>query len=371
MIPNHSFHKKSAVKAASILILLSCFSAPAFADDHGYVYDPVSINQSAKIYDYDPDSQFLVNARLGYVTDVELKPGEEVQKIAAGNTVQWSVEKDSVAGTSHVYIKPLSDSVTNMIVNTNVRSYRLIVTTYNDDIYFIIKWNYPKDEEAEYHKMLAKQTADQKQALQNVIKSILRAKLINKHYIVTKNENVLEKYIPPAVFDDGRKTYIEISPDNRQNMPVVFYFDEWDKKKLQLVNYRLKGNFMEIDRVMDQIKLVYSQKSYLVLRKDDEKNSVPSPDQITLNKQSNQDLAFQTVKAGKRQAKVVDFHDEAPVSLKEKIRDRQEKKTLEKIKAAHPSDDTSLDRLAAILAEDDEKGASSEPAPSPKGGEVK
>lgn len=53
---------------------------------------------------------------------------------------------------------------------------------------------------------------------------------------------------------------------------------------------------MEIDRVMDQIKLVYSQKSYLVLRKDDEKNTVPAPDQITLNKQSNQDLAFQTVR---------------------------------------------------------------------------
>ena len=369
MISRHSFSKKSAVKAASVLILFSCFSAPAFADDHGYVYDPVSVNQSAKIYDYDPDSQFLVNARLGYVTDVELKPGEEVQKIAAGNTVQWSVEKDSVAGTSHVYIKPLSDSVTNMIVNTNVRSYRLIVTTYNSDVYFIIKWNYPKDQEAEYHKMLAKKTADQKQALQNVIKSILRAKLINKHYVVTKNENVLEKYIPPAVFDDGRKTYIEIAPDNRQNMPIVFYFDEWDKKKLQLVNYRLKGNFMEIDRVMDQIKLVFSQKSYLVLRKDDEKNTVPAPDQITLNKQSNQDLAFQTVRAGKRQAKAVDFHEEAPVSLKDKIREKQEKKVLEKIKAAHPSDDTSLDRLAAILAEDDEKEAPSAPAPASKGGE--
>ena len=117
--------------------------------------------------------------------------------------------------------------------------------------------------------------------------------------------------------------------------------------------------------------MVFSQKSYLVLRKDDEKNTVPSPDQITLNKQSNQDLAFQTVRAGKRQAKVVDFHEEAPVSLKEKIRDRQEKKALEKIKAAHPSDDTSLDRLAAILAEDDEKEAPSEPAPAPKGGAVR
>ena len=105
------------------LVLTSLLMAgSASANEAGLINDPVSKDGTAVVYEYSPVNQFLVNARLGYVTDIELKPGEEVQKIASGNTVQWSVEKDSVAGTSHVYIKPSSQSATNFIINTNQRS---------------------------------------------------------------------------------------------------------------------------------------------------------------------------------------------------------------------------------------------------------
>lgn len=347
--------EKKIHKTVSVLFLLSCLAFPTFASDHGYVYEPAAVKQSAKIYDYDSDAQFLVNTRLGYVTDIELKAGETIQKIAAGDTVQWSVEKDSVGGNSHVYIKPLAASVTNMIINTNVRSYRLIVTTYNDDVYFIIKWNYPADEKAFYQKQLVDKMLKQKQLAGNMIESFSRAKEINRNYIVTKNVKVLSKYIPTSVFDDGRKTYIEIAPGNFQNMPIVFYFDEWDKKKLQLVNYRLKGNFMEIDRVMDQIKLVYSQKSYLILKKKKGKDVIPSPKKIVLNKSSDQNLAYRSITSADRQSKTIDFHKEAPLSLIEKIKKRNEENALKQIRAVHAPDSDTLDRLLEILESDDEQ----------------
>lgn len=344
------------------LVLTSLLMAgSASANEAGLINDPVSKDGTAVVYEYSPVNQFLVNARLGYVTDIELKPGEEVQKIASGNTVQWSVEKDSVAGTSHVYIKPSSQSATNFIINTNQRSYRLIVTTYNNDLAFIVKWNYPAEDEQARLLALRKKTEEEQAKLQAVLKTIRRAKLINKHYEVKKNKNVVNKYIPLSVFDDGRKTYIEISKDNTQNMPVLFYFDEYDKSKLQMVNYRLKGNFMEVDRVMDRIIMVFSQKSYLIFEKDDKSNKVPSPDEIKLNKDPNVVLAAKSVSSGRKQNQKVDFYATAPISLKQKMEAKRKKEQLDIIKASNPAPaDDSLNRLANIL---EDEGQEDENAP--------
>lgn len=342
-------------KKLFLSMVLSSFllAGTVSANEAGLVNDPISRDGTAVVYEYSPVNQFLVNARLGYVTDVELKPGEEVQKIASGNTVQWSVEKDSVAGTSHVYIKPSSQSVTNFIINTNQRSYRLIVTTYNDDLAFIVRWTYPAEDEQARLLAVKKRTEQEQAKLRDVMKTIQRAKLINKHYDVKQNKNVVSKYIPLSVFDDGKKTYIEIAKDNTQNMPVVFYFDEFDKSKLQMVNYRLKGNFMEIDRVMDHIKLVFSQKSYLIFEKTDENNKVPAPKDITLNKDPNDLLAAKSITSGRKQIEKVDVHKNPPVSLRDKLLEKQKKEQLEIIKASNPSPDDALDRIAQLLAEDD------------------
>ena len=260
-----------------------------------------------------------------------------------------------------MYIKPSSQSATNFIINTNQRSYRLIVTTYNNDLAFIVKWNYPAEDEQARLLALRKKTEEEQAKLQAVLKTIRRAKLINKHYEVKKNKNVVNKYIPLSVFDDGRKTYIEISKDNTQNMPVLFYFDEYDKSKLQMVNYRLKGNFMEVDRVMDRIIMVFSQKSYLIFEKDDKSNKVPSPDEIKLNKDPNVVLAAKSVSSGRKQNQKVDFHETAPISLKQKMEAKQKKEQLDIIKASNPAPaDDSLNRLANIL---EDEGQEDENAP--------
>lgn len=354
--------KKIALSLSlSSFLLASVVSANEYADA-GMINEPVSVSGTAAVYEFNPDNQFVVNTRLGYVTDIELRPGEEIQKIAAGNTLQWSVEKDTVADVTHVYIKPLSDSATNLIINTTQRSYRLIVTSRNGWMNYIIKWVYPKEDEAERRAAIVKRTKAFKDELQMSLKAIERAKKINKNYKVKKNKNVISKFVPLSVFDDGKKTYIEISPANTQNMPIVFYFDDFDKKKLQLVNYRLKGNFMEIDRVMDHIKLVFSQKSYMIFERINSDNKVPSIKDISLNKSSKENLAKESLNAGIRQKKNVNFHEQAPISLKEKLKAIMEKKQLEIIKASSgtSANDDSLNRIADILENDsspeDEKG---------------
>lgn len=70
------------------------------------------------------------------------------------------------------------------------------------------------------------------------------------------------------MFDDGTKTYIKINKENKNNLPTIYYYDERiPKDKLQLVNYRIKGNYFEIDRVAQAWKIVYQQDAYLVVER--------------------------------------------------------------------------------------------------------
>lgn len=335
-------------------VLASPFSASA---ESGYVEDPVSYEGSAAVFVYEPYNQYVVYTRVGYVTDIVLRPGEEVSKVAAGNTLQWAVEKDTVAGTSHIYIKPLSDSATNVIVNSNMRSYRLLVTTKFPE-YFnaIVKWNFPHEEEQERLEAVAARTRAIEEQKNETLYAIHRAENLYTNYRAVKNKNVLERYVPRSVFDDGKKTYIEITPDNTQNMPVVYYYDDYDKSKLQLANYRLKGNFLEIDRVMNNIKLQYSQKSFLLIERVDKDEKVPKPKDIHFNEESAQQLSADSLQAGKHQQKDVEFHNTPAVSLKEKMAEAARKRQLEAIKAANPAsenpNDDALNRLADALQND-------------------
>ena len=75
--------------------------------------------------------------------------------------------------------------------------------------------------------------------------------------------------VPQFMFDDGTKTYIKIRKENKNNLPTIYYYDSRiPKDKLQLVNYRIKGEFFEIDRVAQSWKIVYQQDAYLVVERN-------------------------------------------------------------------------------------------------------
>ena len=323
-------------------------SNPAFAG--GYVYEPDRRVGSASIYTYDQANQYYIDTKIGYVTDFELRPGEKVQKIATGNSTQWTVDLDQIGNIQHVYIKPLVyGTTTNIIVNTDVRSYRLVVSS-GDDIEYFIKFSYPEEEAAEKRQGLRNALNKLRYDYQLTQKARNEADKINKNYSCIKNKNVVEKYIPSSVFDNGKKTYIEIRKENQDNMPTIYYFDEWDKKKLQLVNYRLKGNFLEIDKVMNNIKLVYSQKAYLIFRKSEDKK-IPAADEIKLNSKDKVDLSVEAAKAGVKQAEVVTMETDY-ISLKERLRQKRLREQKEILQIASGAEDNVENSVKEVEADD-------------------
>lgn len=267
-------------------VVLSCMISTflvgsTFAHDteDGVTYYPSYSDNTANVYNYNKYKQFEINTKVGYVTDVQLRPGEVVQKIASGNTTQWQVDVDIIDGVQHVYIKPMVSGIrTNMIINTDQRSYRFLVNS-TDEMEYVVVFNFAElDREAQL-KEEAEALAAQQARLDNLKR--LQNTHFNTNYKVIKTKNVKTVYVPKNIFDDGQKTYIEVSDlALRDNLPLVYSYDDWEKGKLQLVNYRLKNNVIEIDKVVNKMRVMFSQNSYFDVQNKNTEYKNTSPGNI-------------------------------------------------------------------------------------------
>lgn len=267
-------------------LVLSCMISTfvmgsTFAHDteDGVTYYPSYSDNTANVYNYNKYKQFEINTKVGYVTDVQLRPGEVVQKIASGNTTQWQVDVDIIDGVQHVYIKPMVSGIrTNMIINTDQRSYRFLVNS-TDEMEYVVVFNFAElDREAQL-KAEAEALAAQQARLDNLKR--LQNTHFNTNYKVIKTKNVKTVYVPKNIFDDGQKTYIEVSDlALRDNLPLVYSYDDWEKGKLQLVNYRLKNNVIEIDKVVNKMRVMFSQNSYFDVQNKNTEYKNTSPGNI-------------------------------------------------------------------------------------------
>ena len=66
---------------------------------------------------------------------------------------------------------------------------------------------------------------------------------------------------PLRVFDDGAKVYIEMPPAPAgSDLPPLFLIGADDKA--ELVNYRVQGNFLIVDRLLDRAELRLGDKGH-------------------------------------------------------------------------------------------------------------
>lgn len=65
-----------------------------------------SQENSMVVFKYAPNQLYKIYCRVGYLTDLSLKKGEKVTFVGGGDTSAWAVEKATVDGVAHIYIKP-------------------------------------------------------------------------------------------------------------------------------------------------------------------------------------------------------------------------------------------------------------------------
>ena len=213
---------------------------------------------STMTFSYAPDQLYKIYCRTGYLTDIELKKGEQISFIGGGDTSSWAVNKTMVADVPHIYVKPVvQSSTTNMIITTNKRSYQLILTVsdwYNP----MVRWSYGIEDA---QTALIQQAKDEQTIAADM--SVTSVDKLNFSYKCTVKGN--KNYLPETVFDDGEKTVIRMNPGVKL-LPALF-IREPGKKDLSLANFKAKGNCYTLDRVIDRAELRFGERDIVTIER--------------------------------------------------------------------------------------------------------
>lgn len=218
---------------------------------------------AVQVYQYDPGRLYQIYTAPFRITDIALRPGEKiVGEPAAGDTVQWAVARGkSVEGgveQQHIYLKPFRPGLhTNLIINTDQRTYFCLIHSYKETFMAGVKWRYPREEVAE---VVAQSNAagEARKTASNVL-SLDALNLAYRIEVIEGNP----RWKPIQVFDDGAKTIIRFPKTmSVREAPALFVVRN---DETQLVNYRVRprpgrtGVDFEIDRLIDMAELRLGQ----------------------------------------------------------------------------------------------------------------
>jgi type IV secretion system protein TrbG len=227
--------------------------------------------QSKTFYAYSQTAIYEIFCHEGYLTDIQLQPGEDVQYIGGGDTVRWIVDR-AQSGTGddkrwHIYVKPLKSGImTNFMITTDRRAYQIRARASVDFYNPIIGWTYPLDDKAAFLRTKEEQM---KKEEEEVSKAVTPEKMNFSYKVEEKSGWFGGKYswTPKMVFDDGVKTYIQMSDAMKTGeAPALFIKDT--SGEVMLVNYRVKQNYYIVDRLFTQAEMRNGMKeTVLITRK--------------------------------------------------------------------------------------------------------
>ena len=187
-------------------------------------------------------------------TAIELQPGEVLtgrDLPTAGDTARWTlaITRTGTAPAESVVliVKPLeADLETNMTVTTNRRIYNIVLKSTEHTYMPLVGWVYPQDE-ARAAQSLVEHVNDAESQSEPL--AVAPDKL-NFNCAVSGSKVVWK---PLRVYDDGTRTYLQMSPDmNSYEAPAMFVIE---KSQPLLVNYRVKHSVYIVDRLFEQGQL--------------------------------------------------------------------------------------------------------------------
>jgi len=196
------------------------------------------------------ESEPVIRCQPLRACDVELEVGEEIMGLALGDTVRWEVLPVVSGGKKglkpHLIIKPRDfDISTNLIVTTSKRTYHLALLSDKADYVRQFKFYYP----GEMLRNFKSQNLAREKVQRSTISGV-KAESLNFNYKIRGKEY----FRPKRVFDDGEKVYLEF-PEivKRREAPVLLVKNGRDT---ELVNYRVKGRFYQVDKLFSEAVLV-------------------------------------------------------------------------------------------------------------------
>lgn len=179
------------------------------------------------------------------VCDMELETQETVRDVLLGDTVRWNVEAASSGEGReqriHLIIRPTeADLETSMIVTTSRRTYHVKLVSHESRYMARIGFSYPGTPIglAEINARLGAR------------EQAASASGLDFRYHLSGQA----RWRPTRVYSDGSKTYVQFPATvSGQDIPVLFIIADGQR---QIVNYRLAGQTMVVDYLIDKAVLV-------------------------------------------------------------------------------------------------------------------
>lgn len=226
---------------------------------------------SMQVYPFTQGALYQVYTAVGQITDIALQPGEQLVgsgPVAAGDTVRWIIG-DTLSGTGasqqvHILVKPTrADLMTNLIINTNLRTYHMELRSTERTYMASVSWQYPQDQ------LIALRRQNQEAQAAQPVASGIDLSNVNFRYAI---EGDRAPWRPLRAFDDGRQVFIEFPRGIGQGeMPPLFVVGP-EGNTSELVNYRVRGHHMIVDRLFAAAELRFgsgrNQKRVRIVRTD-------------------------------------------------------------------------------------------------------
>ncbi len=222
-----------ANSAEAVDAIIAAKQAEAGNDDSAFQLNAV------ERYLYEDGAVYPVVTSPGFVTVVELEPGESVLNVAGGDTANWLV--DTIDGgqdqqvRANVLIKPRRPFLqTNFVITTDRRTYHLAASSLDSTTYHsAVNWNYAQD------KMVVRRTStdDVSKAVVNTQDEATTPNVNYGYFLLTRQHTLLPVWTPLRVYDDGRQVTIEFPKESR-NFARPVLFSRAANGQLHLINHR-------------------------------------------------------------------------------------------------------------------------------------
>lgn len=246
------------------------------ASTEGSIKEPEKFKNGAMWYDYDETFTYEIFCQAYRVTDLVLEPGEQVLEMPFLSENQvWEigagVSRQGAMDVQHFFLKPsMSGLTTSMIIITDKRIYHLLLKSFKDAYMSIVRWNYPNSMPFKVSSAYVGNFSLTGQAQKD--DAGFNPKYLSFDYKMKYSLFHKPVWLPTLVFDDGRKTYIRMNETVlHRESPVLF------NNKNELINYRVDGNLIIIDQLIDKVtlkrtkeKVIISKKSYKPSAADEE-----------------------------------------------------------------------------------------------------
>lgn len=211
-----------------------------------------------QVYPFTEGALYQVYAAPGQVTDIALQDGEQLVgsgPVSAGDTVRWIIgDTESGAGAAkkvHILAKPTRpELVTNLLINTDRRTYHLELRSTEKTYMASVSWLYPEDQ------LIALRRQNVAADAAAPVASGVALDTLRFRYVI---DGDTPPWRPLRAFDDGKKVYIEFPYGISQGeMPPLFVIGP-EGTTSDLVNYRVRGNHMIVDRLFAAAELRFGE----------------------------------------------------------------------------------------------------------------